>query len=172
MAATGNSDMSIKSRLGTLILILFFVVFFHPLIYALIWPDCSYESTDGEWGDREVQTKGRGFDNMLTLFELYKLRCDAPAAKLVRTTRKNPLNILAWRSYLRDEKWKVEYGVPSKEKELNSAMSALKDELAGKHPCFRIPKIDPEQDFNVARQAAQKFIESLSSVKQPPLFGK
>jgi hypothetical protein len=168
--------MSIKPRLGTLIsgliLVLFFVVFFHPLIYALIWPDCSYESSDTNWWDHEIQIKGRGFDDMVTLFELYKLRCDAPTVKLVRTTRKNPLNILAWRSYLGDEKWKVEYGVPSGEKELSFDAVALKDELAGKHPCFRISKIDPDLDWKMAREAAQKFIDSLAAVRQPSLFGK
>ena len=136
----------------------------------LIWPDCSFESSDTNWWDREVQIKGLRFDDVVTTFELYKLRCDAPTVKLVRTTRKNPLNILAWLSYLRDEKWKVEYGVPSRENEGNSDMAALRDELAGKHPCFMTPKND--QDYEMAHQAAQKFIESLSSVKQPPLLGK
>src|SRR5215471_7564057 len=135
--------MRIKPNPGMLIVGLFlFVVFFHPFIYALIWPSCSYESSDGKWWDHEMEIKGRGFDDMVTLFELYKFRCDVPTVKLVRTTRKNPFNVLAWHSYLTDDKWKVEYGVPSGKSESGSFMLDLRDELDGKHPCSRRQKTD------------------------------
>jgi hypothetical protein len=159
--------MSIKPRPGMLILGLFLIViFFHPVIYALIWPDCSYESSDGKWWDHEIQIKGRGFNHMVALFELYKLRCEASSVKLVRTTCKNPLNIFAWRGYLKDEKWKIEYAIPSSKSREGSTSGTV-----GEPPCYRTAKVDLDQDVEAAHQATQKFIESLSSVKQPPLFG-
>jgi hypothetical protein len=165
--------MRIKTNPVKLIIGIFlFVIFFHPLIYRLIWPDCFYESSDGNWWDNEVGIKGRGFDDMVTLFELYKLRCDVPTVKLVRTTRKNPLNVLAWHNYLTDEKWKIEYGVPSSKSESSSSIVALRDHLAGKHPCSMSPKVEFIYDVRMAHRTAQKYIESLSSVKQPSLFAK
>jgi|SRR5262245_44198609 len=161
--------MRVKTDPAKLIIgVILFVIFFHPLI----WPDCSYESSDGKWWDHEIGIKGRGFDDMVTLFELYKLRCDVPTVKLVRTTRKNPLNVLAWHNYLTDEKWKIEYGVPSSKSASNSSMVEFRDHLAGKHPCSMTPKVEFIYDVRMADRIAQKFIESLSSVKQPPLFAK
>src|SRR5262245_35982875 len=164
--------MRVKTDPVKLIIPVFlFVIFFHPLIIGLIRPDCSYESSDGKWWDQEVGIKGRGFDDMVYYFELYKLRCDVPTVKLVRTTRKNPFNVLAWHNYLTDEKWKIEYGAPSSKSESNSSfMVAYRDDFAGKHPCSLTPKVESIYDERMAHRTAQKFIESLSSVKQPPLF--
>jgi hypothetical protein len=166
--------MSAKTRKLLLIIIGLFLiaVAYHPYIYMLIWPDCSYESSDGKWHDRELQLKGRGFDDIVALFELYKLRCDAPTVNLVRTTRKIPLNIFAWHNYLRDEKWKIEYGVPSSKKQRSADMPVHGDAVAGEPPCYNTLKVDRDRDFKMAFEARGKFIERLSSVKQPPLFEK
>jgi hypothetical protein len=146
------------------------VITIYHLFYGLTWPDCSYESSDGRWRDQEIQIKGRDFEDMIYFFELYKLRCDASTAKLVRTTRKYPINVFAWRNYLNDDKWKIGYGYPVSEDSANFYHVALGDSINGIHNCFNVPKTD--NDYEMAREASRKFIEGLSSVKQPPLFGK
>ncbi len=50
--------------------------------------DVAFQSSDGNWADREVLSKGRKFEQIVVLFELYKLKCNAPNAQLQRVTRK------------------------------------------------------------------------------------
>jgi hypothetical protein len=96
------------------ILVLFVMVAVaSPFLMFTYWmygnPDVDFRSSDSNWADSEVRFKGRQFEDIVFLFELYKLDCDAPTAKLVRTTPIRWYNLLAWPSYLRDIKWNVSY---------------------------------------------------------------
>ncbi|MBI1329311.1 MAG: hypothetical protein GC166_05345 [Alphaproteobacteria bacterium] len=77
--------------------------------YLLSFPDAQFRSSDGGWADTEDQAKGRTFDTVVWNFEGYKLKCNAPKAVLVRTTKQTWFNIFAWRSYLTNPKWRVPY---------------------------------------------------------------
>lgn len=72
-------------------------------------PDASFRSSDSNWADSEYQIKGRDFDDIVFLFEGYKIKCTAPTANLVRTTPKNLFNVFAWPGYLIRKKWSVPY---------------------------------------------------------------
>ncbi|WP_445359505.1 hypothetical protein [Microbulbifer sp. ANSA005] len=67
-------------------------------------PDVSFESSDGHWGDSEVQFKGRDYSLIEEGFRRYKLQCNASDVYLVRNTEKNWINVLAWPNYLSHEK--------------------------------------------------------------------
>ncbi|HMV83987.1 MAG TPA: hypothetical protein PLD20_09735 [Blastocatellia bacterium] len=153
------------SRPKILSALLVLTVFFYPVIYASFHGFTTFESSDANWWDKEVLLKGRGLDSMVFQFELYKLRCDAPTATLIRTTPKNPFNVLAWPGYLYDENWKLPYRPPSKKSHESFIAATI-----GKRHCYNTPKTD--QDLDLAHQATQKFMMSLSSIKQPSLFEK
>src|SRR5262249_16938674 len=65
--------------------------------------------SDAQWADSEIQFKSRKFDTIVFNFERYKLSCSAPPATLVRTTPIIWINVFAWPSYLKDQKWRVPY---------------------------------------------------------------
>lgn len=48
----------------------------------------SFQSSDGQWSDSEFLGKGRNFETVVTLFEAYKIKCNAANATLQRTTPK------------------------------------------------------------------------------------
>lgn len=140
-------------------------IIFYPIIYAGLYGFSTFESSDANWCDMEVLIKGRGLDEVVFHFELYKLLCDAPTATLVRTTTKNPFNIFAWPGYLYDEKWKLPYRAPS-----GITQESLFGKIIGEGRCYSTPKTG--QDLDIVHQRTQKFMENLSSVKQPSLFQK
>ena len=72
-------------------------------------PDAVFRSSDGEWADSEYQSKGRTFEVIVWNFELYKLRCAAPNAVLVRATPQLWFNVFALPSYYANAKWRVAY---------------------------------------------------------------
>jgi hypothetical protein len=72
----------------------------------------SYESTRGDWADREVLDKGRNLKLITILFEHYKRACSAHDAALVRTTPENFYNPFLWYSYATDPKWDIPYRQP------------------------------------------------------------
>jgi len=68
----------------------------------------SFQSSDGQWSDSEFLGKGRKFETVVTLFEAYKIKCNAANATLQRTTEKPPN--LTLRSLFNDydaPKWQV-----------------------------------------------------------------
>ena len=150
-----------------LLAIFVLTVLFYPVLYALFHGFTTFESSDTNWWDNEVVVKGRGLEDIVFQYELYKLRCNAPTAMLVRTTPKNSFNIFAWPGYLYDEKWKVPYGAPS-----NKSRESFVGSIIGKEHCYTTPKTDRDSDLEMVHQATQRFIANLSSVKQPPLFEK
>jgi hypothetical protein len=72
----------------------------------------AFESSEGNWSDREMTQEGRDFRAVLTSFEEFRQACDRPDATMYRTTERNPLNILAWWNYAIDPKWKLPYRSP------------------------------------------------------------
>jgi hypothetical protein len=76
-------------------------------------PNVSFRSSDEQWADAEYQGKGRTFEVIVEQFEGYKIKCSAPEAVLLRTTRQNWINAFAWLSFFTDKKWRVPYAEAS-----------------------------------------------------------
>jgi hypothetical protein len=73
-----------------------------------------FQSSDGEWADSEILTKGRRFEDIATLFELYRSKCNS-AASLQRTTRRPSwFTFEHWFNDYSEPKWLVPYaeGLP------------------------------------------------------------
>jgi len=70
--------------------------------------DVAFRSSDGHWGDTEVQVKGRDFENVIVpLFIRYRI-CAGPEVRLERVTRKPPIySIDALFNNYDDPKWAV-----------------------------------------------------------------
>jgi hypothetical protein len=123
-------------------------------------PFVAFESSDGKWLDHENLIKGRDFREIVYYFEKYRLRCNASAVTMIRTTPKNPMNIFGWPSYLFDEKWKLEY-----RKALNVFPT---DYYAKIWDCYN--KRAGETEEERLRQACDEFLKNLAKIKQPSLF--
>ncbi len=87
-----------------------------PLVLLMYWlfgkPNTHFRSSDSNWASREYSFKGIYFEEVAYGFELYRLKCQADTAQLVRTTKIRWWNVFAWPSYATDPKWNVPYGVP------------------------------------------------------------
>jgi hypothetical protein len=93
-------------------LVLFFSSIAVWIVWSVGWPNVSFESSEGNWADQEVQFKARDYEAILWYFEKYKTLCGLPNATLIRTTKQNWYNVVAWWSYWHDAKWKVPYRPP------------------------------------------------------------
>ena len=67
---------------------LFGVLIFSPIASAFSGTSLTFQSSDGLWGDNEIQFKGRKFHTIVVMFELYKIQCNVPEVTLQRVTRK------------------------------------------------------------------------------------
>ena len=127
------------------------------LLYAVgcwfFWPSASFKSSDGNWGDRELQLKNRDFDSMSFFFELYKIKCNAKEASLYRTTQTQYWNIFYWPSYLLEKKWLVPY------KEASPHIKGGIYPDATKEHCFNGPESDATVKEAVRR--SKDYIKSL-----------
>src|SRR3989344_6159384 len=127
------------------------------LLYAVgcwfFWPSASFESSDGNWGDRELPLKNRDFDSMSFFFELYKIKCNAKEASLYRTTQTQYWNIFYWPSYLLEKKWLVPY------KEASPHIKGGIYPDATKEHCFNGPESDAV--VNEAARRSKDYIKSL-----------
>jgi hypothetical protein len=89
-----------------------------PLVLLMYWlfgtPDAHFRSSDSNWARREISFKALDFESVAFSFEMYRLNCQADAAKLVRTTKMHWWNVFAWPSYATNPKWNVPYGAPDK----------------------------------------------------------
>ena len=87
-----------------------------PLVLIMYWllgnPDANFRSSDLSWAKAENSFKAHDFDVVAWKFEIYRLKCQAGPARLIRTTKMHWWNIFAWHSYATDPKWNVPYGVP------------------------------------------------------------
>jgi hypothetical protein len=72
-------------------------------------PDVSFRTSDANWADSEINSKGRDFESIVFNFERYKLSCSAPEAVLLRTTPRIWINVFAWPAFASERKWRVPY---------------------------------------------------------------
>lgn len=75
-------------------------------------PDADFRSSDLNWAGGENSFKGVGLDGVAFSFEMYRLKCQAHSAQLVRTTKMHWWNVFAWPSYMTNPKWNVPYAAP------------------------------------------------------------
>ena len=141
-----------KRLLSVIGLIIFFGILCFVLLFIWIFanPETNvrFQSSDGQWHDQEVLFKGREFESIVVYFELYKLKCDRPDAKLQRVTTKPGTNELAyWFDDYDDPKWRV----PLAEK--------LPEPPYNKENCL-YQSVKPEM-FETADINARKFIDGL-----------
>ncbi len=119
----------------------------------LLWPSVSFESSDGNWADREIPLKDRDFESMVYFFSLYKAKCRAEKATLYRTTEKQMLNVFHWPSYIFEKKWLI----PFKEPFPKSSDGVNPDSVATH--CFNSPQT--ESIVNKALERSKSFLEAL-----------
>lgn len=124
----------------------------------LFWPSASFESSDGNWGDRELPLKDRDFDSMVYFFELYKIKCNAKDAILYRTTQTQYWNIFHWPSYWLENKWLVPYEESSK-----YIQGGIYPGVTKEH-CFNSPQSDIT--VNEAIKRSKDYIKSLTGTSR------
>ena len=94
------------------LLLIGFIAVWAPNMYFIKskGTNVAFQSSDGDWADSEVLIKGRVFESIVVLFELYKIRCQNPDVVLQRITNEpNILSISRWFDNFNDLKWKVPY---------------------------------------------------------------
>lgn len=72
----------IKLAIGILILAPVFVLTFLNIIFC--GTDVVYISSDGKWSERQMVYRNRTFEDVVSSFESYKVKCNAPDVKLER----------------------------------------------------------------------------------------
>ena len=73
----------------------------------------SFRTSDGRWTDKEKLSKGYDFKDVVVNYELYKIICNAPKAKLLRVTRRSNRSLSNMFDDRSDPKWRVP-AVPNK----------------------------------------------------------
>lgn len=96
----------IKVMIGVFVLAPMFVLASLNIIFC--GTDVVYVSSDGKWSGRQMIYKNREFKDVVSSFEEYKVKCNAPDAKLERF-RSRPEWIVFdwWVKSTDDEKSKV-----------------------------------------------------------------
>lgn len=122
-------------------------------------PDVSFRSSDSNWAGGESSFKGFGFDSVAFSFEMYRLKCQADSAQLIRTTKMQWWNVFAWPSYMTDPKWNVPYGQPDP----RIGSSILRGKMA---QCARAGLTLDEREF--ARRRSAELVLSFSHDGQQP----
>jgi hypothetical protein len=90
----------------------FLVLFAAWMFGAFSGTNVQFQSSDGEWSDSEVLLKGRDFEAVLVLFEVYRAKC-SPTAVLQRTSEKpSALSLDHWFNDYSAAKWRVPYAAP------------------------------------------------------------
>ena len=70
--------------------------------------DLTFVSSDGGWSGEEDLLRGRQFEQVVLAHELYKLSCQRPASRLLRTKpRKRLWNWAYWFDVYDELKWRV-----------------------------------------------------------------
>lgn len=116
-------------------------------------PDAAFQSSDGQWADSELQLKGRSFKRVVLQFELYKVRCGAPDAELLRVTQEEWFNVFAWPSYVTDKKWRVPLG------KMNPQISRYTPRASDQGHCMN--RAGGEDEWATAKTNASIYIEAL-----------
>ena len=117
--------------------------------------DVAFQSSDGNWADNEVLFKGREFESIATLFELYKIKCNAPTATLQRVTEKpNIFTISRWFDDYGAKKWRVP--LSARNTSLNGASYYPN---ASMEHCYNTGSTKDE--FELAKERANEYISTL-----------
>ncbi len=131
----------------------FIAIFLYTVGCWLFWPNVSFESSDENWADHEIQLKDRDFTSMIYFFSLYKVKCGAENVILYRTTGKQSLNIFHWPSHLFEIKWQVPFKASSSKNE-----SKVYPSFTANH-CFNSPQT--ELTVNRALELSKEYLETL-----------
>lgn len=143
-------------------LVLFAVLLALPALWAvrgLNGSDVAFQSSDGEWADREVILKGRVFDELLVSFEVYRARC-APGAVLQRITERP-----SWRT---PEHWFNDYARPKWQVPL---AGPLPNSREGLYPSPFVQHCanggTTPHEWSAARARAQRLLADLAAQSSP-----
>ena len=116
----------------------------------------AYQSSDGKWANREVLMKGHKFEQIVFLFEVYKIECDAQNAALQRITPRPPwYSPRHYYNNYREPKWLVPYAAADKHAKIGTQPPASPDRCANKEYSNEI--------WNEAKKRATAYISNLSS---------
>ena len=116
-----------------------------------------FQSSDGNWADRENLSKGRAFFAVVFLFESYKIKCNA-VTTLQRTTKRPTRGQWShWFNDYSDPKWKISYNEPYP----HTASGNYRSKKNGQ--CAR--KVLTTEESARAKQLAVKFIDGLAHNK-------
>ncbi len=132
---------------------IFIVMSLYTVGCWLLRPSASFESSDENWADHELQLKDRDLTSMIYFFSLYKVKCGAENVVFYRTTGKQLLNIFHWPSYLFELKWQV----PFKEPSSKNGRRVYPDYTA--NHCFNYPQT--ELAVNRALELTNEHLEAL-----------
>jgi len=92
-------------------------------MFSIHTPDVSYESSDAKWTDSESHFKGRDFEVISSGFQRYISECKVSDVQLLRVSKKNYWNVLAWPNYLLHSKWQLPYSEPTSGAEYTGVVS-------------------------------------------------
>ena len=132
-----------RSRLWSRALIATFVaagLLIGPTLLPWLGADVAFASSDGGWEDDEILFKGRGFEDLVFLFELYKLKCNASGSSLERLTPyPNPWTYQFWFTNPFAKKWRVPFRAGARPSSQSCAedRSTSDDDLIAKHNAHR-----------------------------------
>jgi hypothetical protein len=116
----------------------------------------AYQSSDSKWANREVLMKGHEFEQIVFLFEVYKIECEAPNATLQRITPNPPwYSLRHYYNNYQDPKWLVPY-IDANEVSISGRQPpALSDHCVNGG--------NPDAIWSEAKQKAKIYISELSS---------
>jgi hypothetical protein len=137
----------IRQNRIALLLALLTALILPPWLIPWAGTDVAIRSSDGRWSDSEILIKGRRFEDLVFLFELYRINCNAPAATLQRTTPwPRPWSREWWFDTRFDRKWRVPY---------------VEDEPADIAHLACSPGASSANPDQLARARANAFLQSL-----------
>lgn len=96
----------IKVMIGVFVLTPMFILASLNIVFC--GTDVVYVSSDGKWSGRQMMYRNREFKDVVSSFEEYKVKCNAPDAKLERfRSRPEWIVLSSWINNKNDEKAKV-----------------------------------------------------------------
>ena len=137
-------------------LLIIFVVLanYHSIISK--GTNVAYQSSDGKWTNREVLMKGHEFEQIVFLFEVYKIECEAPNTTLQRITPKPPwYSPRHYYNNYQDPKWLVPYMDANQVTKSGRQLPASSDHCANGG--------NPDEIWREARKSAKSYVSNLSS---------
>ena len=109
MRMSAHGKLSNVSILITGLVILGVLWFFG----SFLGTDVTFRSSDAQWVDRTIESKGRGFFGVVYQFEAYRIKCGVPSVQLQRVTEKPSWYLREhWFNDYSDPKWQVSLWKP------------------------------------------------------------